>query len=497
MVRRGASATPYRRRGLKFFPLLFGAFLALCIVSTANAQLTPIAQGNSRLLLQADGSTELIERFRLDLPAGLNPNDIEFVQSSSNGDTLQVNTDRNIIPTRTGNGVNVTCTLDFDKLPGVSTYTLAVKRRGPNQPTLFESSITYTVVGFALYKKNPDGSKTILSGTSNPGYTIPFENAAQPLVQPEDRIYAYIQFPDGTTSENLPQSTQRLPLGPTLTATLQTIARQVNHDPEKCSFDTIGTYSSTDGIILPPNCGFGFYRDAPGNLLFGFKWIPFRTGPLRLRFSWPGLTAVNTDLADETFETNFNAAVTGVSPIVVTKIDPKDTPFRTEGGQPVVVEFFNGNERPISDMRIEIEPGTFAKLVPGSISPIQLPSRIQNATFLTEPGTGGPFNAKVQFKSPTTPGTPGTPPGTPGAPGTPQPGTPGAPGTPPPGTTGAPGTPPPGTTEELQVHRELQALSNLGKTPSWRMSSNQFMIPSRYSLNLFPHQAEVLKEQTQ
>ena len=101
--------------------------------------------------------------------------------------------------------------------------------------------------------------------------------------------------------------------------------------------------------------------------------IQFWVGPLRLGFTWPSLTAVSTELADESFETNLKAEVTGTPPIIVTNVTPSDKPFRTEGGQPIEVTFFNGNERPIDNMRILIAPGTFAAHVPGSITPITLP----------------------------------------------------------------------------------------------------------------------------
>ena len=396
---------------LKKLPRRTGRLAWLCLAilvalqfAAVRAQFTPLTQGDTRVLLQADGSTELVERFHLQLPHGVKPSDVEYFQTSSNLNCLDVTQDRNIIPTRTGHFLNITSTLTFDKLPGVAKYTIGVQKRGSNV-VLYEISITYTVVGFALYKKRPSGGVDVVSGDSNIGYQVPFHKAAKKQIDPEDRIYVFIQYPDGTTSDHLPQSTQRLPLGSTLVSKIESSLGQFNHDPQRCDIDVIGTYSSTNGILLPAGCGFGFYRDAPGNLLFGFKWNPYRVGALRLHFSWPGLTAVNTDLAEESFETSLKAEVTGSPPIVVTKVEPTDTLFRTEGGQPVRVTFINGAQKPIADMRIQIAPGTFAKLVLGTMSPIQEPERTQTAVFVVEPGTGGPYDAVVQYTEPFPSGT--------------------------------------------------------------------------------------------
>ena len=406
-----------RRLGLTF--VLLSVLIAIQ-VKCSNAQLTTIAQGDSRTLLQADGSSELVERFRLQLPNGIHPTDIEYYQKSTNVNCLDVTQDRNIIPTRTGNFLNVTSTLTFDKLPGVTTYTIGVRKRGTDTP-LYETSITYTVVGFSLYKKRPSGGIEVISGDSNIGYQVPFDKTSKKQIDPEDKIYVFIQYPDGTNSNNLPQSTQRVPLANTFISKIESSQNQLNHDPQRCNIDRIGTYSSSDGILLPTGCGFGFYRDAPGHLLFGFKWIPYRVGPLRLHFTWPGLTAINTDLSEESFESNLKAEVTGTPPIVVTKVEPIETLFRTEGGQPVQITFVNGAQKQMSDLRIQIQPGTFARLVPGTVSPVKEPERTQTAVCVVEPGTGGPYEAVVQYQEPGKPGASGTPtnatnpPGTSGA----------------------------------------------------------------------------------
>lgn len=375
-------------------------FFSLLILAVTDAQLVGPGSGAARTLLQADGSAELVERYQLTLPSGVSVSDIEFFQKSSNSDCLNVSTNDNILTSRVGSDVNVTATLTFDSLPGITKYKLGVRKRGEQVP-LYESSTTFTVVGMALYTRQSDGTPFMVSGDSTIGYKIPYTRSSTPPVDPEDVIHAHIQFPDGTSTDSLPESATRVPLGDSLKGTVEVLEKQFEHNPSLCDLDAIGTYSPTTGVQLPPGCGFGFYRDPAtpdAKLLFGFKWNPYRSGSLRIRFDWPGLSAPSVELQEESFETNLNVEVIGSPPIVVSSAPPPSDVFRTEGGQSFNVTLFNADERNLTHLRFQISPGTFATFVPGSLSPIKLPERTQTATFVVQPGTGGPYDAVLQFR---------------------------------------------------------------------------------------------------
>lgn len=374
--------------------------------------------GNSRVLLQSDGSAELVERFRMSLPSGMSVNDVEFFQTSTNPACLNVSKGDNLITSITGAGVNVTVTLTFDNLPGVTKYTIGVHKKGSTE-TMYKVSTTFTIVGMALYTRKPDGSIYVVSGGFTPGFKIPFTRTINPQIESSDIVNVFIQYPDGTSSDTLPLSAYRVKLGDTLKTSVPKLHQQFTHNTATCDIGLIGSYSPSTGISLPPGCGYGFYRDtadSTGKLLFGFKWNPYRAGMLRLHFEWPGLSASSVNLAEEVFEINLNVHVSGQPPIVVTSVTPSNDLFRMEGGQAFTLKFFNYENRNVSMMRMQIEPGTFATMVPGSLTSTIADSS-QTATFVVEPGTGGPYRAVLQYLE-----TPSTPSGS-GAPGTGSPGT--------------------------------------------------------------------------
>lgn len=353
--------------------------------------------GTHRTVLQTDGSAEIVERLFLHYDPKYSPKDFEYFQLSSSPDTLNVaRGTENVLATETSHGTNVTCTLSFDNMVGVTKYTIGVRSKLTKQ-VVYSKDIEYTVVGMVLYQKGKDGSRTVLNTEGSRGLQISYQDAMEKEVKPENCIHCFIQYADGTSSNDFPKGAKKIVKGSSLMASAPVNHHQFQHSTSKCDFASIGTYSPSTGIKLANGCGFGFYWNPEGELCFGINFLPYRRGKARLHWAWQGLAWTSGDLAEEVYESNMDVDITGKPPVAVTHVDPIDRPFRHEGGEIINCTFINGDIHDIANMRFQIGDDTHCAMVPGSLNTMNGTEFSQSCLFVAKPGRGGPLDGVMQY----------------------------------------------------------------------------------------------------
>ncbi len=380
--------------------LLFAQFCVAALAKKGDfivPGLVTTKPGWERVLIQTDGSAELVERYFLQWEKNVSASAVEYFQISSHADCLNVSRNmENVLATKTSHGTNLTSTLTFDNMVGVVNYTLGVRYK-MTKKVIYSKTVQYTIVGMVLYHKNEDGSKTVLNCEGCRGFKISYQDALNKVVKKSNKIYCFIQYPDGTSTDSLPKHAKKIPNGGTLLSSAPVVRHQFHHSSSSCDTDAIGSYSQSTGIILPKGCGFGFYWDTNGELCFGFNFESYRSGRARLHFAWSGLTYSTGDLAEEIYECNMDVDISGIPPVAVTKVEPTNHLFRYEGGETLKCTFFNADIHSVTKYRYEIGEGKFCSMVPGSLEPMNTTEYTQTAVFVVEPGRGGPHKTTLQY----------------------------------------------------------------------------------------------------
>lgn len=388
---------------LRTTPILF--LLVLSVLSTSlchalelrniatRAGFTHFSGVQQNTLLQTFGSVDTQEKFWLDLN-GVNPNDVEFVQESSNIDCLFIQDSSNILTAVAGESrLNITAQLSFDRFVGETQYQLSARQKSTGT-ILASIDLSYTIGGITLYREPVPGTKIIVSGEDN-SMSLTYEQAMKKKLVGANKILAFIQYPDGTTSDNLSTSADSVPLADSLSTTTSQYKAQIDHKATECDATAIGTYSDTTGLVLPAGCGYGFYRDESGNLAFGVAFSPYRAGTFDIEYLWEGM---GSQIGEEAYETKLAISVTGSPPVVVTSVEPIGRVFRPEGGEYITFKFFNADLRVISDYQVVVENAAHPfQMVAGSLITNGAPQYNQQATFITAPGQGSELLWKLQY----------------------------------------------------------------------------------------------------
>lgn len=364
------------------------------LVGGTNRQVTGTTE--TVVLSQVDGDVETVQSIQFLLPDGVSIGDCEFIQTSSETAVLAVSDNQNMLISAgsSGHSVNMTINHSFDDMVGKTTYKVTVRHKTTGE-VLYTKTFFYVISGISFIR-NIDGSPHGVSGAQHQ-YVISYQDAMGSPFTPENEISVFIQYPDGSSSED--SNTGPFPKQDSLSMTVSSSRAQFVHDPLKCDSKAIGSYKATTGLVLPDGCGYGFYRniDKGNKLFFGIVYVPHRAGGIKFEISWPGLVASVPALAEEGYSDVFQASITGIPPIVVSDIRyPEGGLFRPEGGQLVTITTYNADIRASSkrDMTVHNASAPFAEL-PGSYKELEGQSYTQELAFVTEPGFGTNLNYSI------------------------------------------------------------------------------------------------------
>lgn len=379
-----------------FFVVTNGRVVSAHMRSAATTALRQAAvTSNSIFVSQIDGEADSATSSFFRLTPPLTINDIEFVQTSSNTDVLVIENNDNILVSTSENGqlVNLTVSNSFDGLVGDTTHSIIARRKDTGEE-VHSSSEHYVVCGMSFYRQI-DGEKKVVSGLE-PKYAISYQDAIASAYEPNNEIRVFVQYPDGQTSEGIP--TGPLPKQSGLSISQNTFRSQYQHNAVTCDMGQIGSYTTAEGLKLPAGCGYGLYRNEAGELCFGILYTPYRAGAMAFDIAWDSLVADEATLADEGYAEKLGVTVTGLPPIVVTDVEPKNFLFRPEGGQAVTVTFFNGDLRSSNERKMVVENATSSYFeLPGSYSDAAAPTYTQTATYITETGEGSNLPFTFQY----------------------------------------------------------------------------------------------------
>jgi REJ domain/IPT/TIG domain len=396
-IRQDARSSPY------LLAVLFAFFFAHARASSqlelrsAAARQNPVTPERI-VLVQNDGAADTVQSYPITLPTPLQVVDVEFLQTSSNSKVLAVNDNQNILIStgESGQSVNLTVSNSFDGMVGETDYVVACRRKDTGE-VLFSSAVQYVVCGVSFYRITGDFQETLVSG-EQPQYAISYEDAIATPYGAGNEIHVLVQYPDGSTSKDITSGS--VPKQSGLAVSVSDFRAQFVHNAVTCNMAEVGTFVPSTGLVLAPGCGYGLYRNEKKELCFGIAYIPYRAGGIVFDISWDNLVDSVPSLAEEGYSEKMQVSITGLPPIVVTKVEPLDFLFRPEGGQAIVVYFYNGDLRSSSTRRMVVENATlpFSELR-GSFEDSLAPRYVQTAIFITEAGQGSNLPFSFQYAS--------------------------------------------------------------------------------------------------
>lgn len=350
------------------------------------------------VLLQEYGSVDIVKYFLLELTDGLDPEDIAFVQDSSDLNVLNFTENDNFLVSSSGPTIlNVTSTLSFDGMVGKTDYHLKAVHRATNEE-ITAISIPFLIAGMTFYIEDADGEIIVVSGDEN-GYYISYQDTLQTQITDSSQIRVFIQFPDGTSVSSL--SGDSIPHIETLQSSLSpNFAGQLQHTSTQCDTGQLGSLSPSGQLILSSHCGYGFYSGLSSFLCFGMDFLPYRAGNFSIQFSWSGLTALDPVWGEEIFEFVFHVFITGDPPVAVLAVFPIEKLWRAEGGEIVRFELINAVSQNASSLQVLVaNVSTPFSMIHGSFSFSGAPQYSDNVAFLTEPGAGVGLNWTLQYQT--------------------------------------------------------------------------------------------------
>lgn len=341
---------------------------------------------NETILLQEYGSVDAIKSFFLEVPPELNVSDISLQQVSSNENVLSVSSSDNLFISTSSTGLmNITAMFSFDLMVGKTEYTLLALKKGTDE-VIGTITVPFIIAGMTFFSEPSPGNVTVLSGDSN-SYNVHYKESSQPFLDVSERIRVLIQYPNGSSSDDM--KGQVLPFISTLQHSVSGYRGQFLHEATECDSSTIGTLSDAGELRLPPGCGYGFYEDSSGNLLFGVEVLPYRVGNITFQCSWAELASMQPELSGEIFEFSQHISITGNPPVVVQAIYPADKLWRPEGGEIVTFEMINADLYDISEFELTVEGVTRQyETLYDSFTQHEAPTYSQNLSFVTSNGEG-------------------------------------------------------------------------------------------------------------
>jgi hypothetical protein len=346
-------------------------------------------------LVQSGGTVDTVKTFQITIKGSISAENmtdiIEVVQSSSNKQVLEVGGNKNYVmigrnvPTG-GVFCNVSVTLAFDLMVGQTDYEIVLRRIDTSE-VLFTKTVHYIICGISLYQMSSSGAKTVVSGTDSE-YRISYMEALNDPISPEYRVHAFIQYPDGSTSATA--TGDPFPSSEGCNVIALQYRNQFIHDDATCNWK-IPTKLKTSswGATFSQGCGYGFYRDLSGDLLFIIRYNPYRVGRIMFDIRWDTLVQDVPVFGEDGYSVEFNIFIDGNPPLVVTDMNPIGKLFREEGGQVVYVTFFNGDLYDLARKEINVNTVSYpfqeeSSTCTEAVSPLYL----QTCTYITQPGSG-------------------------------------------------------------------------------------------------------------
>jgi hypothetical protein len=395
-------------------PLALAILILLPHVSSANQGFSEISQNyvddelsmfsdkqvsqqemETVTLVQSGGTVDTVKTFQVTIKGSISAENmtdiIEVVQSSSNKQVLEVGGNKNYVMIGrnidTG-GVfcNVSVTLAFDLMVGQTDYEIVLRRRNASE-VLFTKTVHYIICGISLYQISSSGGKTVVSGTDSE-FRVSYVEALRDPISPEYRVHAFIQYPDGSTSAT--STADPFPSSEGCNVIALRYRNQFIHDDATCNWKfPTKLKTSSWGTTLSEGCGYGFYRDSSGDLLFIIRYSPYRVGRIIFDIRWDTLVQDVPVFGEDGYSVEFNIFIDGNPPLVVTDMNPQEQLFREEGGQVLYVTFFNGDLYDLERKEINVNTVSYPfqeaiNTCTESVSPLYL----QTCTYITQPGSG-------------------------------------------------------------------------------------------------------------
>jgi hypothetical protein len=346
-------------------------------------------------LVQNMGSVSIQKEFYATITSSISSDNmtelIEVLQSSSNEYVLEVSEIEPpfMVGTDIASGgvyCNISVSLSFDRMVGETDYNI-VLQRSDTKEVLFNTTVHYIICGITLYQLSDSGVKTVVSGNDG-SYRISYKDALNHPVKSEQSVHAFIQYPDGSTSEQ--SSADPFPLSEGCNVIAVEFTNQFIHDPAKCDWRVPSSLKTSSwGTTLSPGCGYGFTRNANGELFFVIRYSPYRVGRIIFDIRWDTLIQDVPVFSDDGYDNIFTVFIDGNPPLVVTEVEPRERLFREEGGQALYVTFFNGQLYDVSDKAFAVESVSQQfKEVVGTCTERVPPLYLQTCRYVTQPGNG-------------------------------------------------------------------------------------------------------------
>jgi hypothetical protein len=343
-----------------------------------------------RNILLINGSGDDSFTFSFFPEPGAKGSDYDIRSVSSRHDILRPETDIELSFAESGTAVNVSCALDFHSFPGVVTLTLEVWRTA-DSIRLNSITIDYLAAGLVIYRREADGSRTILSGFNRslhiPDYRAVLDHS---IVQ----LGVYVQYLNGTNSDMAPVSMQSEGAGlsfgiDSIQMTWLSNRGHVHWDMDACKLD-LAEWNGTE-VTLHDGCGMGLAMGAGSGssyegIHFAVQFERYRAGDLGLLFEWDPFT-FGTEFEDE-FYTNFLQMSIGGSPPAFVRLIYPANEFPSEGNTTLYVEMINADNVSITGFSVAGVDDQFP-MIPGSYKQYQGESGyFETVKFRTLPGTG-------------------------------------------------------------------------------------------------------------
>lgn len=310
--------------------------------------------------------------FSLSPEPGRNISDYTALIQCSNHETLQPG-DVNVAPAvlmQDGSG-NFTAAVTFERSVGTTSLTFVMQR--PDGTIYAQITCRYIIVGITFY--HMQGTKKLYLFDNHltiPSYTVLLRNE---LVL----FYAFIQFPDGSTTESLLTDLSKLPSLSSIVVSIT--GNDLIRDHSLSSCVTGHAKLLPNGTTaLSHKCDYGFTSfTAKQRPHFVLRLQKFRTGTVTLQFVWHDLLPSTSQ--SEFYETALSVTVSGKPTASVVAMTPPG-PFRKAGGQLLRCALINartGQEYLLKLGNDSIPPAGIHELSSGYLQ----------LSFITPKGEGG------------------------------------------------------------------------------------------------------------
>ncbi|CAN8076466.1 unnamed protein product [Agarophyton chilense] len=371
-------------RPIPEFDVYFSSSQALfCSIYTRDSE---------RVLLQSNGNVDDVAEF-LVCPSQPRKTYL-YVTTSSSPDVLPIDSEHvtlNVIQSDVSTCLNVSILLVFDKLVGVTTFTLSLT----DPETSFsvcDSSISFTIAGLSFFETSPasvgrqsnvtapEDSKIVYSGDDN----LILSDYRDVLEKRSRSLQFLVQYPDGSSSSSMPVSDLISSLETILVFSESDASSPIQLDP-KCS-----NIAPTSDLSV--NCGAGFAVKNGGEFLsYDLRYAPYKDGTTKMIFLWPFFTENAEALFGDQYENSLLISVMGDPPPILESVEPRRSFWRS-GGETVTITYDNVNAS--RERRLQVGNFVF-KEVQGTYRLLE--NGLYSAEYMSAPGSGVNLDIKLEI----------------------------------------------------------------------------------------------------